>query len=324
MLREVQQSGQPATPEQQQVLARWSGWGAIPHIFDPARKEWEAERAELRSLVSDEDYAAARRTTLNAHYTDAGLVQAMWEGMRELGFAGGNILEPGCGSGHFIGFAPQEMAMHWVGVELDPTTAAIATHLHPQAVILNDSFADTVAPPDSFDAVIGNVPFGDFTLYDPVHNPQGLSIHNHFIVKSLALTRPGGIVMVITSRWTMDSSSPEARQIIDSQADLLGALRLPVTAHEKAAGTKVVTDILVLRKRTPGDPVRSPNWREVQDLAAADPNVDIPVNVNAYFMAHPEHVLGELGVRKVRVGPELTVTPKDGDSPRAWGSHPHR
>ncbi len=179
--------------------------------------------------------AAAARTTVNAHYTDAAYVQAIWDALGELGFTGGRVLEPGCGSGTFIGLAPPGADM--VGVELDPTTAAIARALYPNAQVLAESFADTRIPEGSFDAVVGNVPFADVVFIDPAHNPSKLSIHNHFIVKSLHLVRPGGLVAVITSRYTMDAHNPAARREIAALADLVGAVRLP-GAPTRAAGTR--------------------------------------------------------------------------------------
>lgn len=309
LLRVLRSRQTPPTADEQRILARWSGWGAVPQVFDPRNEEFVAERAELRSLLSVADYAAARRTTLNAHYTDASLVQAMWQGLRDLGFAGGNVLEPGCGSGNFIGFAPQDtpVPVHMVGVELDATTAAIASYLYPDAQVLHESFGDTFIPEGEFDAAVGNVPFGNYRIYDPEHNREGLSIHNHFISKALDAVKPGGVVAVITSHWTMDAEAPQARDAIAAKADLLGAIRLPADAHQRAAGTRVITDILVLRRRLPGQAPAGQSWKTTVDLAEQDLNVDAPVWVNQYFLDNPDHVLGTLGVRRGRFGPELTV-----------------
>ena len=203
------------------MLGRWSGWGACPDIFDEDKRDWQPERDELRALLAqreehanpsapssvDAAYNAARRTTLNAHYTHPQLAQAMWELAGRLGFTGGNVLEPGCGLGTFIGLAPAGTAM--TGVELDETTAAIAQQLYPEQRIIARSFADpTRARDGSFDMAIGNVPFADVALHDPRHNPAGHSIHNHFIIKSLALTKPGGLVVLLTSRYTLDARNP--------------------------------------------------------------------------------------------------------------------
>ena len=189
-LRVIQREDRPATPGEQRVLARWSGWGAVSEVFSPDRPEYRREREQLAGLLSPAELASAARNTLNAHYTGAELVKAVWAGVQRLGFSGGRMLEPGCGSGNFIGFRP--VGAEVVGVELDPVTATIAAALYPDAQILNESFADTRAPEGSFDLVVGNVPFGKITLTDRRHNAGGHSIHNFFIVKGLRLTRPGG------------------------------------------------------------------------------------------------------------------------------------
>ena len=288
-LRTVQAEHRPATAPEQAVLARWSGWGAVPEVFDDARADLAWARDELRQLLSEAEYAAAARNTLNAHYTDADLVQAIWAGVTRLGFTGGRVLEPGCGSGNFLAFAPD--GTHLVGVELEPTTAAIAAALYPQAQVLAESFAETRAPEASFDLAIGNVPFGRVALTDRRHNPAGHSIHNHFIVKALHLTRPGGLVAVLTSRYTMDAANPAARREMAALADLVGAVRLPSRAHARAAGTDVVTDLLVLRRREPGRAPADVEWERTQ-LVELDGE---QVRVNGYFLAHPRYVLGELG-----------------------------
>ncbi|MFE1400367.1 SNF2-related protein [Nocardiopsis dassonvillei] len=306
LLRALEDEQRPATAEEQQVLARWSGWGAVPKVFDARSSEFAAERAELLELFSPEEYEAAKTNTLNAHYTDFSLVQGVWEGMRGLGFEGGNVLEPGCGSGNFIGAAPDDTSTptRMVGVEVDPTTAAIARHLYPDAQILGESFAATVAPDGAFDAAIGNVPFGDYWLYDPRYNPSQETIHNHFISKSLDLVKPGGIVAVITSRWTMDAEDPAVRQKLAAKADLVGAVRLPRNAHAAAAGTTVVTDVLFLRRREPGREPAPMEWDAVVEIEGPAG----VAKVNSYFVHHPEHVAGQLGVRKGQWGPEIDVT----------------
>jgi N12 class adenine-specific DNA methylase len=240
--------------------------------------------------LPDAEYAAAARSTLNAHYTDAALVQAIWAGVTRLGFTGGSVLEPGVGSGNFLAFAPEGARL--VGVELEPVTAAIAAALYPQAQILSESFADTRAPEGSFDLVVGNVPFGKVALNDRRHNPGGHSIHNHFLIKSLHLTRPGGLVAVLTSRYTMDAANPAARREMAALADLVGAVRLPSGAHQRAAGTKAVIDLLVLRRREPDRDPTGPGWELTDVLDVRDGQA----RVNTYFAQHPEHVLGELAV----------------------------
>ena len=251
LLRALQRDGGAARPEQVRVLARWSGWGAVPQIFDDHEERFTAEREELRGLLNDAEWRAASRTTLNAHYTDVALAQVMWEAVADAAEAAGlsepRVLEPGCGSGTFLGLAPT--GSHLLGVELDPTTAAIAALVYPHAEVRAESFADTRAPAGSFDVVIGNVPFGKVALHDPVHNPGRHTLHNHFILKSLALTRPGGIVAVLSTHYTMDAVNPQVRREIAERADLVAAVRLPISAHQAAAGTQVITDLLVLRRR---------------------------------------------------------------------------
>jgi len=303
--------GRAATPSEQAVLARWSGWGAVPEVFDEARPRFATQRAELRRVLGAKGYAAAARNTLNAHYTDAGLVRAIWTGVGKLGFTTGQVLEPGCGSGNFLGFAPAGAQL--VGVELEPVTAAIAQALYPQAHILGESFAETRAPAGSFDLTIGNVPFGRVTLADPRHNRAGHSIHNHFILKSLDLTRPGGLVVVLTSRYTLDAQNPAARREMAALADLVGAVRLPSGAHDRAAGTSVVTDLLVLRRREPG---RAPDPTAWERTSALELPGGGEVRVNEYFADHPHAVLGQPTVRRGGYGrDEVEIIPRPGAVP---------
>jgi len=311
-LRSVQRDGRPATAGEQRAMARWSGWGAVPEVFDGSREEFGWARAQLAKLLTPQELAAAARSTLNAHYTDAALVQAMWAAAGRLGFEGGQVLEPGSGSGNFIGFAP--VSADVTGVELEPVTAAIAAALYPGATVITGSFGDVRLPEASFDLVIGNVPFGNFTLHDPRHNRSGHGIHNHFIIKSLRLTRPGGLVMVLTSRYTMDARNPAARREIADLADLAGALRLPGGAHQRAAGTSVVTDLLVLRRREPGREADATTWEQAR-LVELD-GAQVPVN--EYFLDHPEAVLGDMGaVGGAYRADDLVVTPT-GDTARAF------
>jgi N12 class adenine-specific DNA methylase len=232
--------------------------------------------------------AAARRNTLNAHYTDAALVTEIWQAAQDLGFTTGSVLEPGCGSGNFIGFAPP--GAHMTGIELDPITAGIAQHLYPAARIEAGSFADTRDPDNTYDLTIGNVPFAAAVLHDRRHNRQRHSLHNHFIVKSLHLTRPGGLVIVLTSRYTMDARNPAARREIASLADLVGAIRLPSGAHQRGAGTTVVTDLLILRRRDPGRVPDPTAWEQSRPTTIDNAELTI----NEYFLANPAKVLGTL------------------------------
>jgi N12 class adenine-specific DNA methylase/SAM-dependent methyltransferase len=302
-LRRIQREGRPATADEQAILARWSGWGAIPQVFDPSRTEHAWAREQLAELLSEEELAAAARNTLNAHYTDAGLVEPLWDAARRLGFTAGRVLEPGCGSGNFIGFAPPAAAM--TGVELEPVTAGIARALYPDAEIVSESFATARAAEGSFDLVVGNVPFGRVALTDRRHNPAGHSIHNHFIVKALHLTRPGGLALVLTSRYTLDALNPAARREMAGLADLVGAVRLPAGAHRQAAGTDAITDLLVLRRRELDREPADVAWEMARPMRL--PGGEVPVN--EYFHEHPEAVLGDLAVGHGMHGPgELLVT----------------
>ena len=292
VVRRLETERRAASQGEMAVLARWSGWGSAPELFDPGSRRYRSQAAQLRSLLSEREWDAARRTTINAHYTSAEIVVAMWDLVTGLGFepAGARVLEPGCGSGNFIGFAPAGVTV--TGVELDPVTAKIAQALYPQATIRAESFADSPLADGRFDLVIGNVPFSSAVLLDRAHNRAGRSMHNHFVVKSLDLTRPGGLVAVVTSRFTLDAQADEARVAMAERADLIGAIRLPARTFKASADTEVVTDVLVLRRRPPGEPPRSAAWRSV--VAVDTP--DGPVMVNEYFAARPDMIAGRLGV----------------------------
>jgi N12 class adenine-specific DNA methylase len=295
-----------ATDVERAELARWSGWGSLPHLFDETDHTHAEAREQARRLLGDEEaWAAARRTTLNAHYTPAEVVGAMWRAVGELGFAGGRVLEPGCGSGNFIGFAPESCEI--TGVEADATTAAIAHHLYgARATIRAERFESFVAPDGHFDLVIGNVPFAKVTPHDPRHNRARLALHNYFIVKSLELTRPGGIVAVLTSRYTADARSPSARREIESRADLVGALRFLAGAFMATAGTEVVSDLLVLRRRPEGEEPRGHSWAMTVPAPVDDGGE--PLFVNEHFVARPQAVLGRLAAaRGMYRDRELTV-----------------
>lgn len=304
LVQQLENENRSATTDEQHTLARWSGWGAVPQVFDPRNEAFSSERQHLQTLLSTPEYREAEASILNAHYTSPIMAKTIWQALDAAGFSGGRVLEPGCGSGNFIGHAPKNAVM--VGVELDPMTSRVAAALYPDAQIRNEGFQTTRVPENSFVAAVGNVPFGNFAVYDPAHNADRHSIHNYFILKSLALTAPGGYVAVITSRYTLDSTDTKAREAIAAQADLIGALRLPSDAFKEVAGTDVVTDILLLRKREEGsvfDP--KPAWvdtRSVDVLRIDRPTDDlnepwwVPISVNGYFLDHPERVLGELRV----------------------------
>lgn len=326
MVHMLRDAARPATPEEQAVLARWSGWGALPTIFNaqPVRTAFEsddefrraadrwaslgAEREEIRALLSEAEWNAASRNTLNAHYTDIGLVGPIWQTVRRLGFDGGDVLEPGCGSGNFIALASIDTStpVRMTGVELDPTTAGIARLLHPGAKIHAQGFETLRLRPGRFNAAVGNVPFGDYPVYDEVHNPDlKFNIHNHFILKALHAVEPGGVVALITSRWTLDAHEQDVRRAIHEAGDLVGAVRLPARAHRAAAGTDVVTDVLFLRRRAAGDPPDDTAWLRTEILEL--PGHHEPVEVSSYFLDHPEMVVGDLRSHMGRHGPEPTV-----------------
>ncbi|WP_327332979.1 hypothetical protein [Streptomyces anulatus] len=334
VLKRVGEEKRAATAAEQQTLARWSGWGSVPEIFaarpredDPvfgpggerengyanAAARWESfadVRDPLRVLLNDDEWDAAAASTLSAHYTPPEITSALWQALADLGFDGGEVLEPGSGAGVTFGTAPDTARL--TGVEIDPTSAAISRLLAPGVTVLNESFADTVAPDGSFDAVVGNVPFARVVLYDPKHNRGRHRIHNHFLVKSGALVRPGGVVALITSRHTLDALLAAARQELFQDADLLGAVRLPNKAFARSAGTDVVTDILILRRRIDGERPLNGDW-----VASTKREIDgHSLPVNDYFAAHPEHVLGTLTTRMGAHGPEVAV---DGDPDVAAG-----
>ncbi|MCX5042489.1 helicase [Aldersonia sp. NBC_00410] len=314
MLNRLEVEDRYATEDEQEILTRWSGWGAAAGIFDLRKSEWAAERDELRGLLDEARWAQAQRNTLNAHYTDPDVARAMWVALDRAGFRGGRVLEPGCGSGTFLAYAPPSAQM--VGVELDSTTAAIAAALQPSSQIRNEGFETTHVPEGSFTATIGNVPFGDFRLHDPSHNPSRLSIHNHFINKALALTAPGGYVAVLTSRYTMDAVDPRSRREIAARADLVGAVRLPAGAFARVAGTQVVTDILLLRRREDGREMtaQTKSFLTSANVTVLDADGDEQgLRANAYYADHPEHVLGAMTVgRGMYAGESLTVTGTSG------------
>lgn len=304
-----------ATADEQKVLARWAGWGAVPQVFDEDLDRFADQRAEVRRLLrTEEAWAQARRTTLNAHYTSASVVRSMWQAVEALGFDGtGRVLEPGCGSGNFIGLAPAGASL--TGIELDATTAEIARHLYgAKATIHATGFEGHRVDDGTYDLVIGNVPFAKVTPHDPRHNRGRHALHNYFLIKSLHLLRPGGLVVALTSRYTLDARNPAARREMAAVADLVSALRLPGRAFAASSGTDVVVDLLVLRRRLPGQEPSGPPWARTVpaniDLGGQATDPAEPLDVNEYFDAHPDHILGRLTAgRGMYREHELTVTP---------------
>ncbi|AGM31628.1 putative helicase (plasmid) [Mycobacteroides abscessus subsp. bolletii 50594] len=312
LLEQLRAAHRPATVDEQSILAAWSGWGAVPAVFDPRNDTFAAERQRLRELLTDAQYRQAEASTLNAHYTDPAVAATIWQALVRAGFSGGRVLEPGCGSGTFINHAPENAVM--VGVENDAITAEIAAHLYPSAQIRHQGFEATRVPENAFALTVGNVPFGKYAIADPSHNPQRLTVHNHFIVKSLALTAPGGYVAVLTSRYTLDATKDTARRAIANLGDLIGAVRLPSKAFSRVAGTDVVTDLLVLRRRDPQQaaPQQLPEWVTTTSPMLDDDGEPTSVFVNSYFATHPDRVLGTMRLgRGLNGSPSLAV---DGDT----------
>lgn len=308
-LRQLQEEDRAATDAERTTLARWSSWGAagVADIFDEQRGQFAADRDQLRELLSEAEYDAASRTTLNAHYTDPALATELWQTLNSLGFEGGQVLEPGSGAGTFIGLAPEGTQM--TGVELDPVTAGISQALYPEATIRTESFADSGFGGAKFDAAVGNVPFGRNILHDTTHNQGRHSMHNHFIIKSLDLTRPGGLVGVVSSAFTLDAQNPAARREMFENADLLGAVRLPNGAHRRAAGTDALTDVLIFRRRLEGEERGDETWLETSPLPA---EVGGGARMNDYFTVNPEKVLGHVEVASGRFGnATLSVSAED-------------
>lgn len=297
------------------MLARWAGWGALPQVFDAERPEWSRFRDALTGMLSPAEHAAARASTINAHYTSAEIVEQIWGVAVALGFTGGRVLEPGCGSGNFIGFAPPGAQL--VGVEADPITARIAQLLYPDADVRSEGFERSRLAPGSFDLAVGNVPFAKVALFDPVHNRGRHSMHNHFIVKAVDLTRPGGLIVLLTSHYTLDAANPAARLELASAADLLGAVRLPSNAFAASSGTSVVADLLVLRRRAVGEPPSPVRWEHSGPVELAGGSVP----VNEYFTARPEQILGVAEVGSGLYGRELLVTRAGGGATLAESLH---
>ena len=304
-LVKLEQEHRGATAEEQQVLSQYVGWGGLADAFDPGKDSWAKEYAELKGLLSEDEYAAARSSTLNAHYTSPTVIRSIYDAVERMGFRSGNILEPSMGVGNFFGMLPDSMAdSRLYGVELDSITGRIAKKLYPQADITVAGF-ETTDRRDFYDLAVGNVPFGQYKVNDKAYNKLGFSIHNYFFAKAIDQVRPGGIVAFVTSRYTMDSKDSTARKHMAERADLLGAIRLPNNAFKANAGTEVVSDIIFLQKRDrPAD--IEPDWVQLG-------KTEDGFAINQYFVDHPEMVLGELTTESTQYGrEELTVAPIEG------------
>ena len=305
-LKQIEAEGRGAAAAEQEVLSRYVGWGGLPDAFDPEKENWAREYQELRGLLTDTEYAAARSSTLNAHYTSPTVINAIYEALGNLGFQTGNILEPACGVGNFFGLLPKAMAgSKLYGVELDSISGRIAALLYPDANILVRGFEQSHFPDSFFDAAIGNVPFGAYKVNDERYNKLGFHIHNYFFAKALDQVRLGGIVAFVTSRYTMDSKDEAVRRYLAQRAELLGAIRLPNNAFRANAGTDVVSDILFLQKR---DHLIDlvPDWVHTQETPEG-------FSINRYFQEHPEMVLGQAASEHTQYGrQDYTVIPIPG------------
>ena len=301
----LEQEHRVATAEEQQVLSQYVGWGGLSDAFDPGKDSWAKEYAELKGLLAEDEYAAARSSTLNAHYTSPTVIRGIYDAVERMGFRSGNILEPSMGVGNFFGMLPEAMQdSRLYGVELDSITGRIAKKLYPQADITVAGFESTDRR-DFYDLAVGNVPFGQYKVNDKAYNKLGFSIHNYFFVKAIDQVRPGGVVAFVTSRYTMDSKDSTARKHMAERADLLGAIRLPNNAFRANAGTDVVSDIIFLQKRDrPAD--IEPEWVQLG-------KTENGFAINQYFVDHPEMILGELTTESTQYGrEELTVAPIEG------------
>ena len=306
-LFKLEEEHRGATAEEQQVLSQYVGWGGLPDAFDPDKSNWSKEYTELKGLLSEDEYAAARGSVLNAHYTSPTVIHAIYDAVERMGFRSGNILEPSMGVGNFFGMLPDTMQdSRLYGVELDSITGRIAQKLYPEASIKVAGF-ETTDRRDFYDLAVGNVPFGQYRVNDKAYNKFGFSIHNYFFAKAIDQVRPGGIVAFVTSRYTLDSKDSSARKHIAERADLLGAIRLPNTAFKANAGTEVVSDIIFLQKRDrPID--HEPDWVQLG-------KTEDGFAINQYFADHPEMVLGVLSTESTQYGrEELTVAPLEGIS----------
>lgn len=306
LLQTLEKEERLATPEEQEILSRYVGWGGIPQAFEENNSSWADEYLELKNTLSPEEYNAARASTLNAFYTSPIVIRSMYEALENMGLKQGNILEPSCGVGNFMGLIPESMGKtNMYGVELDPVSGRIAKQLYQKNKIAVQGFEETSYPDSFFDCVIGNVPFGAYQVSDRRYDRHHFMIHDYFIAKSLDLVRPGGVVAVVTSSGTMDKQNPAVRQYIANRAELLGAIRLPNNAFQRNANTSVVSDILFFQKRDRAS-IEEPEWLNLKETPEG-------YSVNAYFAEHPEMVLGEFITESTQYGKqEVTVKPKEG------------
>ena len=302
VLKRCQEENRFATPDEQIILSKYVGWGGIPEAFDTNAGTWQTEYAMLKSILSPDEYEAARASTLTAFYTPPAVVNGIYKALEQMGFREGNILEPSCGIGNFIGLLPEKMKESKIyGVEIDPISACIAQQLYQKASIAAQPFEEASLPDSFFDCVIGNVPFGDFKVADKRYDKYNFLIHDYFFAKSLDKLRPGGIMALVTSKGTMDKENSSVRKYIAQRADLIGAIRLPNNTFKGNAGTEVVSDILILQKRDRIIDIE-PEWVQLD-------TTEDGIKMNRYFVQHPEMVLGEMKMVSGRFGPEATCVP---------------
>jgi len=292
-LRTLDAEERPAAPEEKAGLVKYVGWGAMPQVFDVDSPNWRMEQVQLSEILSDEEHRSARATTLNAHYTAPVVINAMYQAAQRFGFQGGNILEPACGIGHFIGLLPEDILQRSTvtGVEIDPLTARIARALYPDAEIREQPFEKSKLADEAFDLAISNVPFGDYTVHDPRWNEFKFPIHDYFFAAALDKVRPGGLMMFVTSRHTLDKQDATLRGMLAERSEFLGAIRLPNTAFKKNAGTEVTTDIVMLRKLRGGESPHGPAWKAAVDFANDRGEKFV---INEYFATHPHMMLGTM------------------------------
>jgi hypothetical protein len=293
LLLALETGGLTPSDEDRRTLVGYVGWGGLPQVFDPGNEQWKTERDRLEGLLTPDELDSARATTLNAHYTAPVVIRAMYMLLQQLGFTHGRLLEPAVGLGHFIGLMPEDMHGHSLvtGVEIDSITARLARMLYPDADIRHQPFEESKLADGFYDVAVSNIPFGDFTPYDPHFKAWSFVIHDYFFAATLEKIRPGGLILFITSKGTLDKQNGALREYVANHADLVGAIRLPNDAFKKNANTEVTPDIVVLRKRLPGELPGGPAWKETAEITNS---VGENISVNEYFAAHPEMMLGEM------------------------------
>jgi predicted RNA methylase len=307
----LRRESRSATPEEQATLVRYVGWGGLPQAFDHRNPDWQREYHELAGILPKDQYEQARRSTQDAHYTSQTVIDGIYKGLERVGFTGGQVLEPSAGIGNFIGIMPASMRANsnFTCIELDQLTVRIGRKLYPSANYINDGLQDVVVPPNNFDAVVGNPPFGSQSLFDPDHRElAGFSIHNYFLAKSVDALREGGVAAFVVSRYFLDANDSKAREHIADQAHFLGAIRLPNTAFKQNALTEVTTDIVFFQKAVAGE-TPSREWTDVGEIA--DRETDEPITINRYFIDHPEQMIGRMAMthKMHRASADLVAEP---------------